>query len=612
MIFWILVLLLVLGALRLRGRVGHYALLPDTERDVHESHVFLTAQGVELSAATRRAASAYARAAGLDLLHLVPGNWSVNEWMGFAELCDPLEYRTRPLHVGCSAGHAMLVERSVLERGGEALEELGQGLPVGMAAFVGAAMELRRCAPHSSGIAVAPDLIARSARGEDRAAALRTILGDLAQAVILVQGAVFAFLIASLFVDPSFGWPLVALYHLQVPLALGGQGRTSRRLWPFILARLPLDVLVWADTVLHLRMWNAGGVNEELRAEYTSLLAEDWRTRFEARRSDCPSCGSQELVLTLEHADFFQHKPGRFRLETCQSCGLVFQNPRLTPEGLEFYYKDFYDGLGAEKLDFIFSFEPDGYEHRARMVEGHLQERLAPRRWLDVGGGHGHFCLSAAGHWPQTRFEVLDLADSVVAAERRGWVEAGHRALFPDWAQGPAAADADQCFDVVSMSHYLEHTLDPRAEIAAAHSILEPGGLLLIELPDPECPFGRWLGWTWLPWFQPQHLNMLPLRRLEHELATAGFEVLERERGAAHQRVDLHYALLVLMGRLAPEPDRPWLPPTHFMGRLRHAAVWLVGLPLLLPAKLIDQFVIGPFAGRLGLSNTYRVLGRAR
>ena len=89
-------------------------------------------------------------------------------------------------------------------------------------------------------------------------------------------------------------------------------------------------------------------------------------------------------------------------------------------------------------------------------------------------------------------------------------------------------------------------------------------------------------------------------------------EVLERERGAAHQRVDLHYALLVLMGRLAPEPDRPWLPPTHFMGRLRHAAVWLVGLPLLLPAKLIDQFVIGPFAGRLGLSNTYRVLGRAR
>ncbi len=68
MIFWILALLLVLGALRLRGRVGHYPLLPDTDREVHESHVFLTAQGVELSPATRRAASAYARAAGGQLV----------------------------------------------------------------------------------------------------------------------------------------------------------------------------------------------------------------------------------------------------------------------------------------------------------------------------------------------------------------------------------------------------------------------------------------------------------------------------------------------------------------------------------------------------------------
>ena len=33
-----------------------------------------------------------------------------------------------------------------------------------------------------------------------------------------------------------------------------------------------------------------------------------------------------------------------FTLEQCGDCGHVFQNPRLTPEGLEFYYRDFYDG----------------------------------------------------------------------------------------------------------------------------------------------------------------------------------------------------------------------------------------------------------------------------
>ena len=84
--------------------------------------------------------------------------------------------------------------------------------------------------------------------------------------------------------------------------------------------------------------------------------------------------------------------------------------------------------------------------------------RCAPSRtaWLDVGTGHGHFCLAARQRWPEVRFDGLDLSESVNEADRRGWVDTAYRGLFPELAGGLPAA-----YDVVSMHHYLEHTRDP-------------------------------------------------------------------------------------------------------------------------------------------------------
>jgi len=36
------------------------------------------------------------------------------------------------------------------------------------------------------------------------------------------------------------------------------------------------------------------------------------------------------------------------------------------------------------------------------------------------------------------------------------------------------------------MYHYLEHTIEPKKELAAAATALPPGGHLAIELPDPS------------------------------------------------------------------------------------------------------------------------------
>ena len=44
----------------------------------------------------------------------------------------------------------------------------------------------------------------------------------------------------------------------------------------------------------------------------------------------------------------------------------MFQNPRLSLDGLDFYYKDFYDGLGEDGMEFVFGFGVEPYLDRAR------------------------------------------------------------------------------------------------------------------------------------------------------------------------------------------------------------------------------------------------------
>jgi len=196
------------------------------------------------------------------------------------------------------------------------------------------------------------------------------------------------------------------------------------------------------------------------------------------------------------------------------------------------------------------------------------------------------------------------MSESIEEAERRGWIDHGYRGLFPDIA--PEMADT---YDVVSMHHYLEHVREPYAELDAAVTALAPGGHLLIEVPDPECLWGRLLGSYWLPWFQPQHQTLIPIANLKVALEDRGFEVLAEDRGEADQPVDLLAATWFLVDGLAPSPKLPWGPPPTIARRARWAAGLTVGVPFMLIAFLGDLIhgqIIRPTNG----GNGYRVLAR--
>lgn len=324
---------------------------------------------------------------------------------------------------------------------------------------------------------------------------------------------------------------------------------------------------------------------------------------FLEKRTTCPWCGSPALTPRLHTVDLIQGKDGQFVLDACKACAHVFQNPRLSKDGLEYYYRDFYDGLGKERMRAAFAGRRSTYRQRARAVSPIEKD---PALWLDVGAGYGHFCESAQEVFPRTRFHGSDSSEGIDDALRSGRVIEAFREPLSALSQR-----LEGRYDVVSMYHYLEHTASPREELRQAAALLKPQGLLVIEVPNSDCPMSRWLGRYWLPWLQPQHLHFVPAENLIKELTSLGFHIEHFDTAAPHDPIDLCAALLLWLNGILPPVNVPWrTQPPSLAARISRRVARLLALPLLIIARCLDLGLVGPLLKMSHRGNAYRLIVR--
>lgn len=595
----LLALGLLVNALRLRARLASLRRVkPADPRESSDGYGLLHAEGAILTGEARRAALGHARRNGLDVLDLVPSDLSVERALDLARSVDVGAYRKDPVALGRGAGFATLVSGDVFERAELRPASLDPG------EYGAVTVRLRQYTSAADLVVVPARVRPRGTGGGRRRAWLRGLGVSVAQTV---AGSMLVWVLVAIAVAMEPGWGLLALgAYCATPYVvfLTGVPITPYDLHRAALLRPLLTPWSWWRTLTGPRSrWERRRMGQlhKARGWYREQIAEGVERFLEPRREDCPWCGSKSLKPYVTSGDIAQRKPGRFTLERCRDCGHVFQNPRLTLEGLDFYYRDVYDGLGAESSERAFSSQGDFYRKRAGMVKAHVSP--PPREWLDVGTGHGHFCRTAQTVLPDTAFDGLDFGAGVEEGKRRGWVRRGFRGLFPDLVDDLAGR-----YEAVSMHHYLEHTRDPFEELDAAAKVLKPGGHLLIELPDPESPFGRLLGRLWVPWLQPEHLHMIPIGNLKQALIARGLRIVAEERRPAHQRYDMIFAVLILLTAFGPDPDRPWAPGCpRAAARLRRAVALGLVAPLLAGAVVLDKLVIPLLPG---CSNAYRVLAR--
>lgn len=584
-----------LEALLWRSRVAalHPLAAPD-DATVDPAHAFLVADGVSLDDATRAAASALATERGFGVVELVPGDLPTRSSVTFLRLFDPARLADQPIAPGLSTGYALLVTRDVLTRA-----RLSEDASWDRAGLFREARRLKFFTPHM-GFALAPALKALPNDLPGTRAWLADAVGVAAPIGFLLQLGLQALMIAGLVLAPIATAVAIAAFQLQLAVATAGTALRPRDRLLTLLLRWPLLGLDGLRMLTARAPDRRAAAVDALRPAYAEALAEGTGRFFEPRRTTCPLCDADTLRPWLTSPDMVLGKPGTFQLDRCGQCGHTFQNPRLNLDGLSFYYRDFYDGLGGEFIQFVLGANPARHRQQAEAARGLIE----PERWLDVGGGYGYFCRLAQTVWPDVRFDGLDLSDGIDEAARRGWVEYGYHGLFPE-----LAADLEACYDVVSMGHYLEHTLQPRDELDAAWRVLKPDGLVIIEVPDPGAPQGRWLGRFWMPWFQPQHLNLMSRANMADLLVKHGFEPLRWHRAEADISSMFTFGLFLLLNQIAPPLDWPWRPPASALFQLWRALVWGAGLPLLILAFITDK-LIGPLRGALGMNNTFRVVAQ--
>jgi SAM-dependent methyltransferase len=589
----------------LRARANRLTVVPRaTEQipaEVRNDWYLLLAPGARMTGSQFADAVGHACRGGLKALDLVPDTLPAADALDLLADVDPAAYPK----TGRTPGHALIVRRDVAVLAGLTGTRTVAADPV---EFLRTARRVRDCAVSGVGLAVLPGLTPATGDPAWRAARLRAV-GSPEALGLAWPAAVAGAVAAAAMRSPRAGTPAALLLWLRPRLVFAGRRSPLRppdARDPAALAARPVRAaLAWRRSVAERHRESPATPPPRdiaaLRRHYAEAVSAGLDRFFEPRRDDCPWCGSPALRRELRVRDLIQGKPGRFTLDRCLGCGHVFQNPRLSLAGLEYYYGDFYDGInvfgeGATGLAPMH----EGFRGRAELPRHHT----TPKTWLDVGTGPGHFCAHARTLWPDTVFDGLDMSESVLQGVRNGWLDTAHRGQFPELAASLAGR-----YDVISMSHYLEHTIDPRAELRAAATALAPGGHLLIEVPDPQSPLRLIFRSRWVCWLQPQHLHFLPPGNLRRALEEHGFTVVADEHGPAHTGGEFVIALVMTVNALAPDPTLPWAGPPTPLRRLRRAAVQAASAPFYIPAVALEV-ASGWIVKRTGLSNAYRVLAR--
>jgi SAM-dependent methyltransferase len=241
----------------------------------------------------------------------------------------------------------------------------------------------------------------------------------------------------------------------------------------------------------------------------------------------CNLCGSKNSLPLFNGRDRMHGGAETFQSVRCQNCGLIYLNPRPTPDEIDQYYPVDYEP---------FTRSGEGYSWLGRLgyrVSMNKKYRIAglginPGKLLDIGCGRGDFLL-----WMKRYgWEVYGLDLSLVAVDvaRKRGLEIFQGQLI-DAPYPPAS------FDVITMWDVLEHVHDPLSNLKRVFELLKPGGRYTVTLPNPDgldfLLFGR--NWTGLD--MPRHLYVYSRKPLTALLKKAGLTVLSSRCITGGQRV---------------------------------------------------------------------------
>ncbi|MBE7437238.1 MAG: class I SAM-dependent methyltransferase [Spirochaetales bacterium] len=221
-------------------------------------------------------------------------------------------------------------------------------------------------------------------------------------------------------------------------------------------------------------------------------------------RVPCLLCGEGDSRL---YADF---DPYQVRL--CLHCDFLYLSPRLKEEQmLKAYASDYFEGGGHGYDDYSEQALAQIATHRyfLKQLKRHysLQGRL-----LEPGCGYGYFLTAARSYFSYQ--EGLDYSATAlsVAAESADKVVLG----------GLGEASGEK-FNWIFAHQVIEHIYNPNSFLQSVHSLLLPGGHVVLTTPRARGFWHTLMGRHWSSYKVPEHVAFFTPHHLKNLLERAGF-----------------------------------------------------------------------------------------
>ncbi len=267
----------------------------------------------------------------------------------------------------------------------------------------------------------------------------------------------------------------------------------------------------------------------------------------------CPVCHCKQRKMIHDDLmdNIFNSAPGKWVLYECEECRSAYISPRPDRDSIHKAYNDYYthsdskqsddyeqltlvakikrilangyrnwryggQAQPSNKLGVIVMYMFPWLRHEIDQLHRHLPKLNKNRnRILDVGFGNGSFLerVNSIG-WKTIG---VDFDKEVVASAKK-------RGLDVHLGGIDVLKEKESYFDVITLSHVIEHLYDPIETLKACYKLLKPGGMIWLETPNILSYGHEVYGKNWRGLETPRHLILFNYNSLKHALDKAGFE----------------------------------------------------------------------------------------
>lgn len=243
----------------------------------------------------------------------------------------------------------------------------------------------------------------------------------------------------------------------------------------------------------------------------------------------CPICHNSELQQIYSDArDYLLQHPGRFRISRCKNCNHEFLSIRPTSACIkEFYQGNYYTHKPAKARYLALSQFTQWAGSQAIKFKNVITRRVIENKKassgqcvLDYGCGNGRTLKQLKSNgWNVKGYEPDGEARSFANASLS-------QACITD---NPNEILTPTSYDVIILSHVIEHLYDPLDLLLKLRAALKNDGIMILSTPCADCIESKIFGKYWRGYECPRHLHVFSSQSLKQLCIDAGLEVLTIE-----------------------------------------------------------------------------------